>query len=288
MSILPFFNRKDPIARARSRTIAGLVLSILIHVGLFLVLRAQLDKKIELSVSGKPEAPLQVTFIRPEKPKAITEPKPQSKPQPAPKPKQTPTKSTKPKQSPRPTQTARPKPDTSTASRPTVRESDAPSAITPAPPEQDMSSMLNAARERRRAAEESAAQENAAAYAAENPSANDIARANIAFQEQRGRGTNGVFEIISKGPRVAQYSFRGWTKDQRRSQQQTISVDAGMGGNVELAVVDSMIALIRKYYSGDFNWDSQRLGRVVVLSARPSDTKGLQAFLMQEFFRSGG
>ncbi|WP_235471165.1 hypothetical protein [Herbaspirillum hiltneri] len=149
-----------------------------------------------------------------------------------------------------------------------------------------MSTMLNAARERRRSAEDSAARENAAARAAEQgPSANEIAQANIDFQARKANGaTNGVFEIVSKGPRVAQYVFRGWTTDARRSKRQTITVDAGLNGDVEKAIIDSMIALIRQYYSGDFNWDSQRLGRVVSLSARPADTAGLQAFLLREFF----
>jgi hypothetical protein len=45
-----------------------------------------------------------------------------------------------------------------------------------------------------------------------------------------------------------------------------------------------MIELIRKHYSGDFNWDSRRLGRVVVLSARIEDTASLEGFMMKEFF----
>lgn len=138
--------------------------------------------------------------------------------------------------------------------------------------------MLDAARERRRAAEDAAARENAQARGL---SANEIARANMALQ---GRQASGMFEIISKGPRVAQYVFRGWTTDARHSQRQTITVDAGPGGDVEKAIIDSMITLIRKYYSGDFNWDSRRLGRMVSLSARQEDTAGLRAFLLREFF----
>ncbi|MBB5392888.1 MULTISPECIES: hypothetical protein [unclassified Herbaspirillum] len=259
----------------------GLVLSVLIHAGMFMVLRAKLSEPPRVETSGKPDAPLQVTFIKPP---------PRPEPSAAPPPPKTPAPPKKqaakapPKRSaaaPRKTETAR------AAPAPVAPEGTVP-PVTQASPEMDFSSMINRNRERRQALEDAAARENAAARAAENPSANDIAKANIAFQEQRGRGTNGVFEIVSKGPRVAQYSFRGWTSDQRRSQRQLIEVDAGPGGNVELAVVDSMIALIRKYYSGDFNWDSQRLGRIVVLSARQSDTKGLQAFLLKEFFGTGG
>jgi hypothetical protein len=47
-----------------------------------------------------------------------------------------------------------------------------------------------------------------------------------------------------------------------------------------------MITLIREHYDGNFNWESQRLGRSVVQSARPEDNAGLEAFLMMEFFGS--
>ena len=55
-----------------------------------------------------------------------------------------------------------------------------------------------------------------------------------------------------------------------------IEVDAGPDGDVELAIVRRMIALIREHYTGDFNWESQRLGRVVVLSAAPADNAELE------------
>jgi hypothetical protein len=45
-----------------------------------------------------------------------------------------------------------------------------------------------------------------------------------------------------------------------------------------------MIELIRQYHKGDFNWESYRLDRVVVLSARSEDSKGLEDFLIREFF----
>jgi uncharacterized repeat protein (TIGR02543 family) len=256
--------------RKRNRTIIGLFLSILVHVALFVALRNGLQ-----TITPPPSevrAPLQVTFVKDEAPpvaKKVVQKK------------NTPVRKPTPVSRPRVVQ-ARPR----SSSAPVASLPPAATAITQAPPEMDMSTMINAARERRRAAEESAAVENAAARAAEaGPSANDIARANIAFQERRASGgTNGMFEITSKGPRVAQYVFRGWTTDARRSKSQTITVDAGLNGDVEKAIIDSMIALIRQYYKGDFNWDSRRLGRVVTLSARQDDTKGLEAFLMREFF----
>jgi len=283
MSFFSSLTRPDPASRARRRAVAGLTLSVLVHAGLFLIVRDKLDTPPV--TSGNPESPLQVTFITPPKPAPRPEPAkeappPPPKPAPAkPKPKAAKSAKAAPKRSAAPARSRQ---------TPAVRSTPSPTPAAPpvaqATPENDFSTMINRNRARREAAEESARQENEAARAAETPSANDIAKANIAFQEKRGRGTNGVFEIVSKGPRVAQYSFRGWTSDQRRSQRQIIEVDAGPGGNVELAIVDSMIALIRKYYTGDFNWDSQRLGRVVVLSARVSDTAGLQAVLMKEFF----
>jgi hypothetical protein len=45
-----------------------------------------------------------------------------------------------------------------------------------------------------------------------------------------------------------------------------------------------MIELIRKEKTGDFEWDSHRLQKVVTMSARPQDTAALQAFLYKEMF----
>ena len=45
-----------------------------------------------------------------------------------------------------------------------------------------------------------------------------------------------------------------------------------------------MIELIRRYYQGDFNWESQRLDRIVTLSARTEDNAGLEEFMIKEFF----
>lgn len=269
---MPFFSiytHADPKKRTRYRVGTGIVISILLHVVFVIFFQMQLQKqKVQSPVAGD-LPPLEVSFI---------DNKPAPKPQAAPSPTL----------APRPKPAARPQPPKKTIPPvaqhvPTpVKEVETPKL----PPEADMSTMLNAARARRHAAEADAAAENAQARAAEGPkSANDIAKANIAFQtNKKAGGQNGVFQIITKGPRVASYAFYGWTNERRFSERQVFQVDAGAGGNVELAIVDSMIALIRKYYSGDFNWDSQRLGRVLSLSARPADTRELQTFLMQEFF----
>jgi hypothetical protein len=150
----------------------------------------------------------------------------------------------------------------------------------------DFMSMVNANRERRAAAESAARAQGRSS--GRDPSADDIAMASINRNIQsltKGAGTSGVFQILSKGHRAAQFAFRGWTTDSRDSRREVIDVDAGLNGNVDLAIIRRMIELIRTHYQGDFNWDSQRLGRVVVLSARVEDTAGLEEFMMREFFR---
>jgi len=63
------------------------------------------------------------------------------------------------------------------------------------------------------------------------------------------------------------------------------AVEAGPDGDLERAVVRRMIALIREHYSGNFQWESYRLDRVLVLSAAPEDNEGLEEFLLREFFQ---
>lgn len=144
--------------------------------------------------------------------------------------------------------------------------------------------MIEAARERRRAAAGVAAPVEA------ESNGNDIAKANIQHsmrtQSRRRGGTSGIFQILSKGVRSAQFSFHGWTPDSNREISQLFDVDAGMQGDIDRAIVRKMIELIRKHYAGDFNWDSRRMGRVVVLSARLADNAALEAFLLREFFDS--
>jgi hypothetical protein len=44
------------------------------------------------------------------------------------------------------------------------------------------------------------------------------------------------------------------------------------------------MTIVREYETGDFLWESPRLGRQLTLSARQKDNAELEAFLMQEFF----
>lgn len=175
------------------------------------------------------------------------------------------------------------KPRTEIAAAKPVTQADPVPVPNSAPPA-DLMAYVNAVRERRRAAEMSAEREYAQAKANERvPSADEIRMANI-MRNLQPQGTNGVFQIVSMGVRSAKYSFRGWTKDFGNSRRELIEVDAGPNGDVERAIVRSMIGLIRKYYKGDFNWESQRLNRMVIMSARMEDNAGLEDFLIREFF----
>jgi hypothetical protein len=152
-----------------------------------------------------------------------------------------------------------------------------------------MSEMVAAARARRRAAGVPVP-DDAPADNANRSQGDEVARANIARSIAQARGpraSGGVFQITYKGVREAEFLFRGWDNDSRAAARQLIRVDAGLNGDVEDAIVRRMIQIIRERQSGDFSWNSYRLGRVVMLSARPQDNAGLMDFLKQEFFGNG-
>jgi hypothetical protein len=90
----------------------------------------------------------------------------------------------------------------------------------------------------------------------------------------------GVFQILRMGTRIGEFAFSGWEPGGR----EVIEVDAGLGGDLKHAIVKRMIQLIRTHYAGEFKWASRRLGRDVILSARPEDNDGLEDFLIKEFF----
>lgn len=151
-------------------------------------------------------------------------------------------------------------------------------------PPTDLMAYINQARARRRAAGIFNERENTEAMApGRQPSEDEIRMANIKRNLQ-APGTSGVFQIIRIGVRTAEFSFRAWTTDSSNSRRELIEVEAGPDGDVERAIVRKMIQLIRQYHEGDFNWESPRLDRVVVLSARMKDNAGLEDFLMREFF----
>jgi hypothetical protein len=94
----------------------------------------------------------------------------------------------------------------------------------------------------------------------------------------------GLFQITRLYYSNAEFVFFGWNKDIRRNTTQTIEVRKGEHSDIRIAVIRRMISIIREHESGDFLWVSDRLGRDVMLSARPTDNAALEDFLWQEFF----
>ncbi len=147
----------------------------------------------------------------------------------------------------------------------------------------DMQAYVNQKRAAREAADADAAKQNAEAVARENgPSEAEKREARIKRNFQNG--TNGIFEITRLESRSASFVFRGWTGDFGNSKKEYFEVEAKTSQDVRLVMIKRMIRLIRQHYDGDFNWESQRLGRTVVKSARAEDSAELEDFLMQEFF----
>ena len=147
----------------------------------------------------------------------------------------------------------------------------------------DMMAMVNQKRAQREEQESDAARQNSAAAAAERgPSAEEKRDANIKRNFQSG--TNGVFEITRLESSSASFTFLGWTSSLSNARREFFEVEASAGQDVRLLMIRRMISLIRTHYQGDFDWESHRLGRTIVLSARTEDSAGLEDFLMVEFF----
>jgi hypothetical protein len=161
------------------------------------------------------------------------------------------------------------------------------------PPEGDLASLVEA---RRRARAQAAGEASPAASppspsAAEdaNARANRLAAANLGSNRKPSFGSDnrrggGVFGIERLSYDSAEFTFFGWNKDIQRNSLQLIEVRKGDEPDIRIAVIRKMIAIIREQEKEEFIWESKRLGRDVVLSARLRDTRGLEDFLMREFF----
>jgi hypothetical protein len=273
----------------RRRTATSIGISLLLHAFLFLFFRSHLPKA-ELNIGDDRRAPLVVELGRQASPSA---PPPRAAPQaPAAPPTSAPPPPARPPVAKRPAPRKPAPPRVAEAPRPTLPKNPAPPASAPpasASPQapSDMSDMVAAARARRRAAGIPAPEEGTAPA----PQADDAARANVArsvaqARGDAGAGAGGIFQITHLGVREAEFLFRGWDRTRRAGTRQRVQVDAGPNGNVEDAIVRKMIEIIRQHESGDFSWESRRLGRVVMLSARAQDNAGLEDFLKKEFFDS--
>jgi type IV secretory pathway VirB10-like protein len=159
-----------------------------------------------------------------------------------------------------------------------------PKEETKAPPQEvDMQAYIEAQRKKRGApAQTDQAEESEAARGTRN------ALANIAAINGRGgqdpNETGGVFSVTNKTFNSADLKFRGWNPNFKRRWLTAVTVERGSEPDIETAIVKKMIELIRKEKTGDFEWESHRLNRVVTLSARPQDTQELMSFLYKEMF----
>ena len=264
----------------------ALIVSIVLHLlaVLFLVPKIDLNTNtrpatLEVSLAPKPTAPVVTPVAEPmplpapKVEKKIIAKKPTSKPS---KPK--PNDFSVPEVLAKPEVLATPEPSPQQVP---ILPKPQPQSPTDAPT--DMMAMVNQKRAQREAQESDAARQNAAAAAAERgPSAEEKRDANIKRNFQNG--TNGIFEITRLEPRSASFTFLGWTSSLSNARREFFEVEALSGQDVRLVMIRRMIALIRTHYQGDFDWESRRLNRTVVKSARVEDSAELEEFLMQEFF----
>ncbi|AIY42202.1 hypothetical protein LT85_3044 [Collimonas arenae] len=262
--------------------IVGVLISILFHaVGIWYLL-TQLPIELPSTPAPGNMGTVSITLA----PAPTNAPKPQVKTPPA-KPKTAPAPAKPRKTTPRTAQIRKPitpvAPETVVTPQP-----DAPKYAESV--QEDFSSHIQAARERREAAQaQERAMEGDNSPSEDAPqSPNDIARANI--QAQRGwmgidkAKNGGIFEVRDKTPFRANLVFHGWSTDNNRNATQYIPVERGADVSIEMAIVNKMIEMIRKKTQTDIPWRSQRLGRVITLSARLKDTDELQQFLMREMF----
>lgn len=172
-----------------------------------------------------------------------------------------------------------------TQSRPAPRS--APPAVFPPPPQAPPDNNPNTdmmADLRNRQAQREASDGAPGTAGSAPPGENGTERALRNFNSLTKPGISGIFTITHMGTREGEFTFNGWTGSPRNSKRESFSVDAGLNGNLERAMVREMIKLIRRHYSGDFNFESQYLGRIQILSARPQDNAELEEFLLREFF----
>jgi hypothetical protein len=151
------------------------------------------------------------------------------------------------------------------------------------PPDMDMTEYIAKRRQARGATDPSTSTEESEAARGSR-----TALANIAAINNRGRDdaneSGGVFSISNKTFHSMDLKFRGWNPNFKRRWLTSATVEQGSELDIETAVVKKMIELIRREKTGDFEWDSHRLGKVITMSARVKDTAELQAFLMKEMF----
>ena len=93
-----------------------------------------------------------------------------------------------------------------------------------------------------------------------------------------------MFEIRRMNYDDAAFEFFGWNNDMRRKASQLVEVRLGNNGDMRIAVVRKMIAIIREHSQRDFVWRSPHREDGVTLSARPADNAELESFLLRDLF----
>ena len=265
-------------------TLIAFLVSIALHV---LVLLLVLPK---INLNSAPQSTTIEVNLAPKTTAPVATPSPiipEEKPAPEPEPKkkviaQKPnSKSNKPKASdfsvPKMMTTPQPSPQ-QVPTRPVKPQ---PQSPTDAPT--DMASYVAQRRAQREASESDAARQNAAAVAAEQGPSEEAKR-DARIKNNFNNGTNGIFDITELSSTSAKFSFLGWTSSVSNARRDFFEVEAKNGQDVRLIMIRRMIAIIRQHYQGDFDWESQRLGRTISKSARLEDSAELEDFLMQEFF----
>ncbi len=260
-------------------TLIALLISIALHVLVLLIFfpiinlnTAPKSSTIEVSLAPKKTAPVVAPVPTPAQPEPEPEPKPKIIAQ---KPASKPAK-------PKANDFAVPK--TMTTPQPSTQiVPPAPTKPRPSDAPTDMASYVAQHRAQREAAESDAARQNASAAAAEQGPSEEAKR-DARIKNNFNNGTNGIFEITNLSSSSASFSFLGWTSSVSNARREFFDVEAKPNQDVRLVMIRRMIALIRVHYQGDFDWESQRLGRTIVKSARVEDSAELEDFLMQEFF----
>ncbi len=250
------------------------VLSLAVHVAVLLALPRPQFKPLRMASRA---GPMTVELVPAERP--------QPEVSPAPVPQQA--RPTPPRSTAKPLITARPNTPHAAPPVPTPPEPSKPQPQpTPPAPQVDMLAMINSRRAQRKAAEAAAARGPVGIPGSQNNPEDEgaVALAENLKSLNNDDQTGGIFEILNKGTRSAEYAFNGWRPDTHRRWREVIEVDAPTGVDIEHAIVRSMITLIRTHYTGDFLWESHRLQKVVRLSARPEDNGELEEFMIREFF----
>lgn len=252
--------------RISRNTSFAILISLLIHA---LLLFFVLPRLIKPNSVFPPPLALTITLNKPQAPVEPQVPEP-PKPEPAPQHQKAVKKETR-----MPPVMATQKPSNNHSFQIPAR----PEPSTPVPADQpsDMMALVNANRQRRQAEEQTAT-------AKERGTPNEDQRDAIIKRNLAQEGTNGIFQTREVGLHTAQLSFKGWKNNYNNARLEIYDVEAKPGETIQLAIVRKMISIIRKDYSGDFEWESQRLGRTITKSARPEDNAELEQFLLKEMF----